>query len=106
MYIAGPLASLHTNSLAMSNPVETYFLSPSFELHPPPDGRISLGSLLVDPKKPERSLNKNKQVPVLGNAIYMLHKENWNIHRSQLRDARGGVWAGLLQMIVGVGGKY
>ena len=106
MYIAGPLASLHTNSLAMSNPVETYFLSPSFELHPPPDGLISLGSLLIDPKKPERSLNKNKQVPVLGNAIYMLHKENWNIHRSQLRDARGGVWAGLLQMIVGVGGKY
>lgn len=60
----------------MSNPVKTYFLSPSFEFPPPPDGLISLGSLLVDPKKSERSLNKNNQVPVPGGAIYKFHKEN------------------------------
>ncbi|KAK3176018.1 hypothetical protein OEA41_007340 [Lepraria neglecta] len=89
----------------MSNPVKTYFLSPGFEFPPPPDGLISLGSLLVEPKKPERSLNKNKQVPVLGNATYKLHKENWKIHRPQLRDARGGVWAGFLKMIVRIGGN-
>lgn len=89
---------------AMSSSVKTYFLSPNFDFPPPPDGLITLGSILVDPKKPERSLNRNDQVAIPTGSIYNAHKDDWEVTRGQIREAEGGVWASFLSVILGLGG--
>lgn len=88
-------------STIMSNAVKTYFLAPNWDL--PPGGPVVLGSIIANPRKPERSLNKSKQVTIPSNNILTSYKSNWQATRVELRASRVGIWASFLQL-VGIGG--
>jgi hypothetical protein len=46
----------------MASHTKTYFLSPNWDF--PPSGPIQLGSLITDPTKPSRSLNRGSIIPI------------------------------------------
>lgn len=88
----------------MINAVKSYRLVPNADVLPPPHGSIALGSLLANPKNPERSLNKNNRVPIPPSSEPFPYKDNYKLTRGQCRQGQGGLWASFLQMIVGFGG--
>ena len=84
--------------------MKTYFLSPNLDFPPPPEGPIALGSIIYDPKRPDRSLNGPDRVYIHPGAVYHAYKDDWKDSRRKGRDGRGGVWASFLQLILGIGG--
>ena len=83
----------------MSSTKKTYFLAPNWDY--PPDGLIRLGSLITDPKKPHRSLNRGSQVTIDEPNIVRSVKKEWELTRAQLTEVRVGVW-GTFLLLVGV----
>jgi hypothetical protein len=86
----------------MTSSTKTYFLAPNFDFPPPPSGLIDLGSIITDPKKPDRSLNKGELVLIPAHAIFTTTKTDWTASRSQLHAVDGGIWTSFLQTIIGL----
>jgi hypothetical protein len=89
----------------MGSPVKSYFLAPNFDIPPPPEGPVALGSIIYNPAAPERSLNRDDPIPIPPASIYTSHKENWKVSQAHLRERSVGVWAQISQLIIGLGGK-
>ena len=79
----------------------TYILAPNWDFLP--DGPIFLGSLIIDPRNPARSLNKKNGVPIEPIDITTNSKADWSITREKLLSGRIGIWASFLTPILGVG---
>ncbi|KAH6713890.1 hypothetical protein BKA61DRAFT_52153 [Leptodontidium sp. MPI-SDFR-AT-0119] len=86
----------------MSNSKKTYFLAPDFHLPPPPNGPLSLGSIITSPSTPERILNKANQTPLSEASIYVSHQRDWSSTRGVLKENTFGVWTSFLQLILGI----
>jgi hypothetical protein len=84
-------------------PKPTYFLAPHCDF--PPDGLIALGSIIVNPKTPQKSLNyrNNQRVAVSANELQESFKENWEDVVKSASHNKITLWASFLQMIMGVG---
>lgn len=84
-------------------PPPTYFLAPNCDF--PPDGLIALGSIIVNPKTPQKSLNhrNNQRVAVPANELQESFKDNWEGVMKSANHNKITLWASFLQMIVGVG---
>jgi len=79
----------------------TYILAPNWDFLP--TGPITLGSLIIDPRNPKRSLNQNRLIPILDTEIVTSNKEDWSITHEQLLSGRVGIWASFLAPLLGVG---
>jgi hypothetical protein len=81
----------------------TYFLAPSCDF--PADGLIALGSIIVHPKTPQKSLNHryNQRVAVPADDLQESFKDNWEDVIKTGRHNKGTLWASFLQMILGFG---
>ena len=81
----------------------TYFLAPSCDF--PPDGLIALGSIIVHPKTPQKSLNyrNNQRVAVPADDLQESFKDNWEDVIKSATHSKVTLWASFLQMILGVG---
>ncbi|KAK4101057.1 hypothetical protein N658DRAFT_78610 [Parathielavia hyrcaniae] len=79
----------------MASIIPSYILSPSWDN--PPDGPIKLGSIIKDPRQPERSLNSSSREPIDGSHIGTITQSDWSIHKTSSRDGHGGgqLWASL-----------
>lgn len=86
----------------MTSSTKTYYLAPNFDFPPPPGGLIDLGSIIADPNKPDRSLNKSELVSIPAHAIFTRTKTDWTASRSQLQAVDGGIWTSFLQTIIGL----
>lgn len=86
----------------MSAEKPSYMLAPNWDF--PPSGPIALGSLILNPRDPKRSLNKSRIIPIPDNEITTTNKEDWSISRDELLSGHGGIWANFLAPILGVGG--
>lgn len=84
-------------------PKPTYFLAPNCDFQP--DGLIALGSIIINPKTPQKSLNhrNNQRVTVPANELQESYKDNWEDTITSLRNNKITIWASFLQMIVGLG---
>lgn len=85
----------------MSDSIKTYFLAPNWDFLPPPQGYFFLGSIIVDPKKPQRSLNAGERHPVEN--VQTSYKDEWSLAHGDLVSGSAGIFASFLQLIVGVG---
>jgi hypothetical protein len=74
---------------------KTYFLLPSFDIPPPPDGPIFLGHILLDPSDPT-PLNSTDRQPIA--KVYPTWITDFKATRGQFRDGKFGVWAQFLEM--------
>jgi hypothetical protein len=83
-------------------PLPTYFLAPSCDYVP--DSLICLGSIITDPLKPEKILNKNARVPIPDREVEKPYKDNWQDTLEKLREHKVTLWASFLQMVLGIGG--
>ncbi|KAG4438863.1 hypothetical protein IFR05_005652 [Cadophora sp. M221] len=90
----------------MSNSKKTYFLAPDFHLPPPPNGPLSLGSIITSPRNPERILNKANQTPLPEASIYVSHQREWSSSRGALKENKFGVWTSFLQLILGISADF
>src|SRR5580700_1747438 len=83
--------------------IPTYFLAPNCDF--PPDGLTALGSIIVDPKTPQKSLNhrNNQRVPVPADDLQESFKDNWEDAIRSARHNKITLWAGFLRMILGIG---
>ncbi|KAH6670620.1 hypothetical protein B0J14DRAFT_429166, partial [Halenospora varia] len=81
----------------------TYFLAPNCDF--PPDGLIALGSIIIDPKTPQKSLNhrNNQRKPVPADDLQESYKDDWEDVIRSARHNRITLWMSFLQMILGVG---
>lgn len=81
----------------------TYFLAPSCDF--PADGLIALGSIIVHPKTPQKSLNHrdNQRVAVPADDLQESFKDNWEDAIKTARHNKVTLWASFLQMILGFG---
>ena len=79
----------------------TYIVAPNWDFLP--DGPISLGSLVTDPKNPARSLNRKNREPIEPTDITTSPKHNWSITHEELLLGRVGIWASFLAPIFGFG---
>lgn len=79
----------------------TYILAPNWDFLP--DGPIFLGSLIIDPKNPARSLNMKNRIPIAPTDITTSPKNDWSITGEELRSGRVGIWANFLAPILGIG---
>ena len=88
-------------ALIISTP--TYFLAPHCDF--PPDGLIALGSIIVNPKTPQKSLNsRSKQrVAIPADELHETFKDNWEDAIKTGRNDRVTLWTSFLQMILGLG---
>ncbi|KAF8849891.1 hypothetical protein BDZ45DRAFT_809578 [Acephala macrosclerotiorum] len=97
-------ASQSTSRVMASIPsTPTYFLAPSCDF--PADGLIALGSIIVHPKTPQKSLNHrdNQRVAVPANDLQESFKDNWEDVIKTARHNKVALWASFLQMILGFG---
>ncbi len=85
----------------MTARIPTYILAPNWDFLP--NGPITLGSLIIDPRDPKRSLNKNSRLPIEPAEITTTIKKDWSITREQLLLGRVGIWASFLAPILGAG---
>lgn len=81
----------------------TYFLAPDCDF--PPDGLIALGSIIVNPKTPQKSLNhrNNKRVAVPIEDLQEAFQDNWENIVKYSRHGKVTIWASFLQMVLGLG---
>jgi hypothetical protein len=89
--------------MASIPPTPTYFLAPNCDF--PPDGLIALGSIIVNPKTPQKSLNyrNNQRVAVPADDLQESFKDNWEDVIKSARHNKVTLWASFLQMILGIG---
>ena len=88
-------------ALVPSNP--TYFLTPNCDF--PANGLITLGSIIVHPKTPQKCLNhrENQRVEVPIEDVQESFKDNWEDTIKAARNNKATLWASFLQMILGFG---
>src|ERR1044072_229703 len=67
----------------------------------PPEGRIVLGSLIKDPKRPERHLYSGAVDPSL---ITTVSRDNFSFSTGDARSGRLGLWASSVAPVVGISG--
>ena len=79
----------------------SYILAPNWDFLP--DGPIFLGSLIIDPKNPARSLNKKNRIAIEPADITISPKDDWSITREELLSGQVGIWASFLAPILGLG---
>lgn len=79
----------------------SYMLAPNWDF--PPDGPIALGSLIKNPKRPDRALNSSTRVEIDKSRIITTKRTGWSLARGDLRLGRVGLWASFLAPILGVG---
>ena len=94
------LSALH---MALSTSTPTYFLAPHCDI--PPDGLIALGSIIVNPKTPQKSLNSrsDQRVAIPADELQESFKDNWRDAIRSGRHHRVTLWTSFLQMILGIG---
>jgi hypothetical protein len=85
----------------MASHTKTYFLSPNWDF--PPSGPIQMGSLIADPTKPSRSLNRGSIIPIPATSHLHSTKKDFKLSSSELHSGRIGIWATFSQ-VVGMAG--
>ncbi|KAL8949642.1 MAG: hypothetical protein Q9222_004267 [Ikaeria aurantiellina] len=79
---------------------KTYILLPNFDC--PPNGPIALGSIIVDPSDPGRSLNRSAIVPRPADCpVDTSTKRNWKGTKSRQAEGRVGIWAKFVDVVAG-----
>jgi hypothetical protein len=80
-----------------------YYLAPNCDY--PPDGLIALGSIIVDPKTPQKSLNhrNNQRVAVPADDLQESFKDNWEDVIKSARHNKVALWTKFLQIFLGIG---
>lgn len=88
--------------MALVPSIPTYFLAPNCDF--PPDGLISLGSIIVDPKTPQQSLNhrNNQRVKVSADDLQESFKDNWEDTIESVKHNKITLWTSFMQMILGI----
>jgi hypothetical protein len=86
----------------MASTIKTYFLAPNWDY--PPGGLIRLGSLVTDPRKPHRSLNRASPIDIDEGNVVQSTKKKWELTRTQLTEVRVGVWGSFLHFVGVKGG--
>jgi hypothetical protein len=76
----------------------SYMLVPNWDF--PPDGHITLGNVLKNPKRPDRALHKGVVDETL---VTTTKREGWSYSPGNSRSCHVGLWASFLAPILGVG---
>lgn len=71
----------------------SYFLTPDFDIPPPPHGPLRLGNIINDIKDPLYALNSNKTILPLDSRIYTTLKQGFTATRSDVQAGKAGIWA-------------
>ncbi|KAL8713034.1 MAG: hypothetical protein Q9220_002894 [cf. Caloplaca sp. 1 TL-2023] len=79
---------------------KTYILFPNFDY--PPNGPVALGSIIVDPSDPGRSLNRSAVVPRPPDCpVDTSTKKDWKGTKSRQVEGRVGIWAKFVDVVAG-----
>ena len=89
---------IETISMQTNRP--SYILAPNWDFQP--DGDIRLGSIIKDPKCPDRSLNSESRIEP--NPVTKTTKPDWSLTRRDLLSLNGGLATTFLAPLVGIGG--
>jgi hypothetical protein len=86
----------------MTSKTKTYILAPNFAL--PPD-IIPLGSVIANPLKPERALNKGALAPIPPSEICTRKIASFFVSTARLREKKLGIFASFLAGVLGIGAE-
>ncbi|CZR56495.1 uncharacterized protein PAC_06383 [Phialocephala subalpina] len=77
----------------MSGSQPSYFLTPDFDIPPPPHGPLRLGNIITNIKDPTYCLNSNEIILPLDSIVYLTFKQGFTATRNDVQQGKAGIWA-------------